>query len=350
MVTLFKKDSKGKLRIWTIRSDGAELIENYGLVDGKQARNNKTCKGKNTGKSNETSPSEQAKLELVSRVNKKRDEGYFDTVYEAERAVKVLPMLAKDFKKEEKKVIYPCYSQPKLDGMRCLYSDGKLISRKGKSITTMGHILSDLIPIVKETVLDGELYSHGISFQGNMKLIKKYREGLSEKISYYVYDIVEPSMDFETRYTILREICSQLKSEHIRLVPIKTIYDYHDLTCDHKGYLLDGYEGTIVRWGEEGYKVNGRSNQLLKFKDFQDVTATIVDVIPQECRPEQGVIVCNNSMGTFKATPKASHNERTYMLSNKNEYIGKTAEIRYFELTDDGIPRFPVYIGVRIDK
>ena len=53
-------------------------------------------------------------------------------------------MLAKDFKKEESKVQYPCFVQPKLDGMRCLKTGDKMVSRKNKSIDTMGHIALEL--------------------------------------------------------------------------------------------------------------------------------------------------------------------------------------------------------------
>jgi hypothetical protein len=34
----------------------------------------------------------------------------------------------------------------------------------------------------------------------------------------------------------------------------------------------------------------------------------------------------------------------------KEEYIGQTAEVRFFEYTDGGIPRFPVCVGFRLDK
>lgn len=348
MTTLFKKDSKGKIRIWTIRTEGTEIIENYGLLVGKQARNNKTCKGKNKGKSNETTPEEQAKLELVSRVNKKRDEGYKNTQEEAMSETVILPMLAKSYDKESNKVTYPANTQPKLDGMRALFHNGKLISRKGKPITTMGHILLQLKDV--GVILDGELYAHGETFQQNMKLIKKYREGQSEKVCYHVYDLVEPNMSFDDRYTLLREIVSQLKTDLIKLVPCTVVYDEEEILTEHKYNLSNEYEGTMVRWGSEGYKIDGRSSNLLKYKDFQDVTAKVVDVLPQDARPTHGMLLCENEMGRFKATPKVSHTEREQMLINKSEYVGQTAEIRYFEETEDGLPRFPVCVGFRLDK
>jgi hypothetical protein len=47
---------------------------------------------------------------------------------------------------------------------------------------------------------------------------------------------------------------------------------------------------------------------------------------------------------------KFSHAEREEILINKENYIGKKAEIRFFEYTDGGIPRFPVCVGFRLDK
>ena len=38
------------------------------------------------------------------------------------------------------------------------------------------------------------------------------------------------------------------------------------------------------------------------------------------------------------------------ILKNKEMFIGKKAEIRFFEYTDDGLPRFPVCFGIRLDK
>ena len=72
------------------------------------------------------------------------------------------------------------YIQPKLDGMRCLAhikANGQvtLVSRDGKVIQNMDHIIRELSTIKQDIILDGELYAHGLSFQENMKLIKKAR-------------------------------------------------------------------------------------------------------------------------------------------------------------------------------
>ena len=56
--------------------------------------------------------------------------------------------------------------------------------------------------------------------------------------------------------------------------------------------LKMGYEGTILRWGDAGYKSKSRSSNLLKYKDFQDLACKIVDVEPSVKRPEQGQFIC----------------------------------------------------------
>ena len=64
MITLYKKDSKNKLRVLQIFTKGAELIQRSGLENGALVEVKKTCKGKNIGKKNETSPNEQAIIQI----------------------------------------------------------------------------------------------------------------------------------------------------------------------------------------------------------------------------------------------------------------------------------------------
>src|SRR6478609_6047858 len=101
---LYKNDSKGKKRIWKIYTKGAELIQEAGLLDGKLVKNAKFCTGKNIGRSNETTPEDQALLELESTWLSKKDEGYFETISEVDSIKVILPMLAKSYGDEKKKV------------------------------------------------------------------------------------------------------------------------------------------------------------------------------------------------------------------------------------------------------
>tara|TARA_R110000764_G_scaffold81371_9_gene161190 strand:- start:1754 stop:2521 length:768 start_codon:yes stop_codon:yes gene_type:complete len=244
-----------------------------------------------------------------------------------------------------------------------------MMSRTGKPIATMGHILDSIDGI--QYVLDGELYAHGLSFQENMKIIKKYTppsqaqldnwdpnvpnpnldyvaKQSTEDVKYHVYDIIS-DLPFIERYEILKELVNG-RSE-LEIVPTYVLKDENDLRKYHSRFIAQGYEGSIIRWGDEGYKTGGRSSHLLKYKDFIDVTAEVIDVIPSERRPEQGIVTARLEDGsTFNTGMKFSHAEREEILINKSDYIGLTAEIRFFEYTDDGLPRFPVCVGFRLDK
>ena len=260
----------------------------------------------------------------------------------------ILPQLAKDFKKEESKVRYPCFVQPKLDGMRCLKNGSSMVSRKNKSIDTMGHISQELQDI--SDILDGELYTEE-TFQRNMELIKKYRPGESEQVRYHVYDLVDTELSFGERYEKLRELIHNHQPQNIVIVPTYEINSKEELLEYHAKFLAEGYEGTMIRLNSGGYDVNKRSSNLLKYKDFQDIACTITGVEPSEKRPDQGSFICALEDGrTFGCGMRFSHEERKDVINNPQNYIGQTAEIRFFEYTDDQLPRFPVCVGLRLDK
>ena len=348
---IYKLDSKGRVRILHVYTEGADLIQESGLIDGQLVKHESTCVPKNIGKANETTAIEQAEAEAHSKIETKMSTGYFDSIEDAEGSDVILPMLAKSYDKESHKVEYPCYVQPKLDGMRALGYSDKFISRKGKEILTMDHILEELDKVKLNAPLDGELYAHGKSFQENMRLIKKYRPGETEDVKYHVYDYADPNMSFKQRLVVLQGI-EELFGElnYIEIVPTISINDETDLKKLHAKALRMGYEGTILRWGDAGYKSKSRSSNLLKYKDFQDLSCKIVDVEPSVKRPEQGQFICEYKNVSFGCGMKFSHLEREDILVNASDYIGQTAEIRFFEYSEDGIPRFPVCVGFRLDK
>jgi len=355
---LYKKDTSNKIRVLHIYTFGAELIQESGIHGGKLVRNSKICKIKNEGKSNEVVPAEQAILEAKSKVAEKLTTGYFTSLEELEsgKTEVVMPMLASDFKKQ-KNIDWnsKIFVQPKLDGMRalCFIKSDKIffMSRAGKVVMYMDHILKQLDFIKEDVVLDGELYSDKLeSFQDNMKAMKKYTPGITELISYHVYDIVCKNKYSERLDLIKKLFPSNLKN--IEVVPSFSISSEKDLRDYHKKFLSEGYEGSIIRLNSlKGYESGARSSSLLKYKDFQDIALEVIDIIPSDARPKQGVVVCKLPNGHLvKASLKFSHEEREEWLLNRQNYIGKIANITYFEATDEGSLRFPVCIGIYEDR
>lgn len=212
---LYKLDSGQRSRILHIYTEGAILHQESGLISGSKVLHSKTCTGKNISKSNETTPEEQAVLQARSKVEEKLTEGYFKTLEEAKTIKVILPVLAHSYSDYKDKIDWkkPVYIQRKFDGMRCLcvVENGiiKLMSRAGKEITTMQHIIDEIATKITSTssfILDGELYSEELStFQENMRAIKKYRPGITEKVNYHLYDIVSDKA-FEERFKMLNLI------------------------------------------------------------------------------------------------------------------------------------------------
>ena len=355
MTSLYKKDSKSKFRILNIYTEGADLVQSAGLLDGNLVTNRKTCKPKNVGRSNESTAEDQALSEMQSKIAEKLKEDYFLTLEEAKNIEVLLPMLAKDYKDHGHKINWltnNVFVQPKLDGMRALAVCGpnaSLTSRTGSPIDTCEHILSDLRKLPEGFILDGELYAHGKSFQDNMRLIKKYRPNETEQVKFHNYDMVGDD-PFSDRLEVIIQLWDIIMCDHIILVNTLRITSEQELSVVHSQNIKEGFEGSIVRWGSESYKVNARSEHLLKYKDFKDMALPIIDIVPSDARPEWGQPIYELNGKRFSSGMKFSHDERKHWLMFKDHYIGKTAEIRFFEYTDSGLPRFPVCVGFRLDK
>ena len=142
--TLYHKSKTDAIVQWDIWTEGADIVKEYGQIGGKMQTERRTAIGKNIGRSNETTPEEQAVLEATARHKKKLDGKYSLTIEDCKKEV-FLPMLAASFDKRKDKVTYPVDVQPKLDGVRCLaYWDGdsvKLMSRGGKQWKCCDHII-----------------------------------------------------------------------------------------------------------------------------------------------------------------------------------------------------------------
>ena len=184
---LFGLTSKGKIKTWKVLvidlKDGTAAVDQtYGELDGKLQTNRKIVReGKNLGKSNETSVIEQANNEAESKFTKKfEQEGY--AVDKDNLRVPKLPMLAKPFDTMKHKIVYPCYVQPKLDGIRCFATkiDNDTIeysSRKGKPFISVSHLTISLLDIMKiGDSWDGELYTPELSFQEITSAVKKEKD------------------------------------------------------------------------------------------------------------------------------------------------------------------------------
>ena len=370
---LYKKDSKGKIRQWRGYVDTAPnnrfiMGVETGLLDGNKTTNRPRIYWQ--GKQGRDAKG-QAMFELESKVSKKRDEGYFDTIQEAKDTLVVLPMLALDFNKRSHDVSYPAIGQRKFDGVRCMASinpDGSvsLKSRKGKEFPHMNHLrqqIASLKGIPDGAFLDGELYSDTLTFQEVVGLVRRETlkagdEDKLKQISYRLYDMLDPDdrkAGFQKRYDGLKKILGigmpflPQPPKNLILTKNFELDNKEDVKKYHDQFVKEGYEGIMIRNKDGEYGINKRSKHLQKFKEFFDQEFEIVGYEEGTGNDAGTVIwVCMTENGDlFKTRPRGTREERTEYFDNGDDYIGATLTVRYFEMTDDGIPRFPVGIAIR---
>lgn len=359
--TLYKKSTTGKTQEWTIELDNDKYRTISGYVDGAKTTTEWTeCYGKNIGRANETSPSQQAELEVASTIQKKKDKGYCEEIENAGRAKHFEPMLAKEY--EVGKINFPVYSQPKLDGIRCIVTKDGMFSRNGKPLPNAPHIYKQLEGFCKEWRIhfDGELYNHEFKENFNKicslaKITKPNPDTLAESerlLQYHIYDcypIDTPDMKFIDRYEILNNVFDSLiDCQFIEQVNTLEAKNKHDLDMFYEIHVRVGYEGQMIRYNTP-YE-NKRSKNLLKRKEFQDSEFEILDIVEGEGNRSgmAGYMVFEtDNQQRFKSNIKGDWDYLRGLLENREFYIGQTATIKYFNLTPDGIPRFPFVIAIR---
>lgn len=378
MLPLLKKRG----RVWQVGFDGTSLIMSHGVDDGKIREDRTVVVTNSSGRT----LYEQAWLEAKYRYHRKTLEGYA-----RDGALRYNePQLAKPWDPTKRQIKnWPVLVQPKIDGLRLLASVGEtgeieLKTRKNKYHPHLQHIRTEVMRLMSylppEMTLDGEIWSPNLSFQeitsiGNSNLIK--RDPREELLQYHVFDIADGGQ-FTTKERVeLLEyafICYERKRREEYLTSLlpflkdrkvrKTIleYVYSDVICLvkseyarspeevlelHSIYTSKGYEGVMLRETNAFYQ-EGRRGSLYKYKDFYDDEGKIVDVHAAAGNQEGAIIFEVEYRGKrFRAVPKMSIEERRRAYAEKETYLGKLVTFKYQGLTKDGIPRFPVCIGVR---
>ena len=270
------------------------------------------------------------------------------------------PMLAHKFDDSRVDWSKPVYIQPKLDGVRCLFTKDGAYSRAGNKFMNLAHIEAELIPFFNERpdfVLDGELYNHNLKndFEKIISLVRKQKPTADDRlearklVQFHVYDYIDGKYDSYKR-RMHNLVTSDLYCPSIQYVPAKLVDSYNYARTIHTTFLSEGYEGSIIRL--DGVYKHGRSYDLMKFKDFSDTEATITGY-------EEGKGKRQGTLGKFLMTDDEgvqfgcppgkgySYNDLSKMLLNIHDYIGQRATFTYFQRTQAGSYRHPLFKTLR---
>lgn len=361
--TLYKRTSTGAIQQWTIIAEDGAYYTESGQVGGVITTSKKTfCERKNVGRANETTAQEQAFAEAQAKWQKKIEREYTDKMEEVDKAKdrNFRPMLAHKYEDHVDSVRFPVIGQPKLDGIRCIFTAEGAFSREGKSLCNVQHIqeiLELLFEKFPELILDGELYNHELKdeFEKICSIVKKQKVSIADrfeaadKIKYYVYDCPQISQltmknCWWDRFMYIKDQFERFNiGDPVVLVPFVDIQNVNEIKIQHDKWVDEGYEGLMLRVASGPYEQK-RSKKLLKVKVFDDSEFPIVDVLPGRGNKASMAarVVCRLSDGrTFKAGIIGSEEYATWLLDNKEDIIGAPATVKHFRFTKDGIPRFP---------
>lgn len=356
-----------KISTWQIITENNTFYTISGYLDGLKFQSASTeCQPKNIGKKNGTTANEQADAEAKAMHTKRLALGYFEKIEDIDNPIYFEVMLAKDWKIEKKKIKYPVYSQPKLDGIRCVILSTGMWSRKGKQIISAPHIFEALKPLFEanpELVLDGELYADKLAndFNAIISCVRKLKPTLEDlivsqnNIDYHIYDIPSVNGTFKEREKVLMEM--DLPKECVKVTSIKCNNE-EEVNKQYNIYLDNNYEGQILRV-DAPYE-NKRSKYLLKHKSFIDEEFVILGVKEGigNLAGKVGVLQFEYKGRPFDAAVNGTHEYITELWNKRDELIGKEATVKYFELTPitndengnylkGGVPKFQKVIAIR---
>ena len=287
----------------------------------------------------------------------------------------IKPMLAHKFDNSRVDWSQPVYIQPKLDGVRCLIKrvsdfpgqeslasfSVKAYSRTGKEFKNVRHITNALKGFFlhsPDVVLDGELYNHKLKndFEKIISLVRKQkptdtdRRDAQHLVQFHCYDYISaPVYDsYKTRMHNL--VTSNIYDAQIKYVHADRVHSYEAARDFHAAYLSEGYEGSIIRL--DGLYKHGRSYDLMKFKDFSDTEATIIgyELGKGKRTGTLGKFIMLDDEGVKFGCPPGkgySYKDLADMLVNVDDYIGKRATFTYFQRTNAGSYRHPLFKAIR---
>jgi DNA ligase-1 len=308
------------------------------------------------------------------------------------------PQLAEDAILD--KVQFPCWVQPKIDGVRALNTTGRLTGRSLDEFKGFG--ISDYFSRPEFKGLDGEmilgskpncterLCSATTGAMGRFK-----GESQMPDLHWYVFDRLHPDcMDhpYQIRYELLDKYVEQLNHPRVHLVPRQECFNMDDLKWWIAHWAAAGYEGTIIRNPRSKAKP-GRSTlegQLWRIKPWADAEILVTGITEgnqnaneakknslgrTERSSSAAGLVPNGQVGSIQGTMLAdfidpisgkmlfakdlpvtvssgemSVKEATYYFEHQEEIVGHIVKYKHMTHGTKDQPRFPTYISHRLKE
>jgi DNA ligase-1 len=259
----------------------------------------------------------------------------------------------------------PHFIQKKLDGERCravFDSNGKvrLISSEGNLFQLVPHIQEALQQLgLKDYELDGELYTHGLSFNEIHSIASRRvnKHGTPELLEYHIFDVInqEPQNQRFRELSVIREdIKYARRDEELKVVTPQQVETVDDIFRVFEDYVESGYEGIILRKRQNLYQ-RKRSTEVMKFKPYKEDIYEVIgfeEEINQYGSPKGalGAFICrgdDNTPFNVGSGPVLTRQGREFLWAEREYLKGQYLKVKYQTLTSArGVPRFGVALNL----
>ena len=297
----------------------------------------------------------------------------------SETGITIKPMLADKYNPD--KFVKKLFAvTEKLDGIRCMAvckeDSITLYSRQGKLIEGCMDVVLSLrklrYTLDYDFVLDGELLAtncdYSTVYKETIKRVKN-KKAIKTGIEFVVFDTLTMS-EFENLecfnkyHERLEKLLAYEKKavdcDHLRFIQVLYMGDDESRLLELlEQYRLAGAEGLMINYLDSEYEFK-RSKTLLKVKVMQTADLRVIGFeqgkVGGKFEHTLGSIVVDYKGYSVKANIKGENNLaiREEIWNNKDKYLGKIAEISYFEETHDKDGnlslRFGVFKHFRDDK
>ena len=251
---------------------------------------------------------------------------------------------------DPKRVIFPAYIQPKLDGVRAiwLHKEKRFVSRNNKPLVLNSNLISELIKFPFD--IDGELIVPGRTFNEISGIVRHQDvTELKECIMYVVFDIIDSSTNYLLRLESLENFKKNRSFAQIDFLKRYIVFSYQDIEMHHNMHLHQGYEGSIIR-NNTPYEFK-RSFNLLKIKPTKEIICKIIGLIEGTGKYEGmlgALTVETLDKKIFNVGSGFTDRERYTIWNLKREdYFYRSTLVKYQDLSEYGIPRFPIFKGFK---
>lgn len=273
------------------------------------------------------------------------------------------PMLARTY--GPRYAQFPCYVQPKLNGVRALYQNGVFQSRDEKFFKCLGHIVEELKTLsLGDFILDGELYVHGWKLgriNGAAAVNRKEPSADTRSVEFHVFDVVDDKKAFRERI----QVADTLILPHVFFVTTYWAENTQQIDYHFKEIVAQGYEGIMLRpdgpyefgsrWSERAGKYTEyRSEFLWKRKQWEDAEFRCVGTTPGLGKASIGIgafvfeayVESKRAVVQWTCGTGLDDSERVHWA--ENDPRGKLVRVRYPYLSADGIPQCPSFVAVMV--